>query len=109
LPHDRVMDGFTRGAIPDDRRLALIGDADRRDVARPDLRAAERFDGDANLRRPDFLRVVLDPACVRKDLPEFLLRDRANAAVAIEDDRARAGRALIQRQDVRHSPALYNA
>ena len=41
-----------------------------------DLRAAERLDGDADLRRPDLLRVVLDPAGLRKDLREFLLRHR---------------------------------
>ena len=89
-------------AVPDDRRLALVGDADRGDVPRPDLRAAERFDADADLRRPDFLRVVLDPAGLRKDLCELLLRDRADGAVVIEDDGARTGRALIEREDVRH-------
>ena len=44
------------------------------------LRAAERLDGDADLRRPDLLRIVLDPAGLRKDLREFLLRDRRGCA-----------------------------
>ena len=54
----------------------------------PHLGPPERFDGDADLRRPDFLRVVLDPPGRRKHLCEFLLGDRANRAVTIEDDGA---------------------
>ena len=54
-------------------------------------------------------RVVLDPAGRRKDLREFLLRDRLDGAVVVEHDGARAGRALIEREDVRHGRPLYNA
>ena len=43
--------------------------------------------------------VVLDPAGLRKDLPEFALRDRAHGARVIEEEGARAGRALIERKD----------
>ena len=46
--------------------------------------------------------VVLDPARLRKDLPELLLRDRANRARVIEDERARTGRALVEGEDERH-------
>ena len=46
--------------------------------------------------------VVLDPAGVRKDLRELLLGDRLDAAVVVEHDGARAGRALIEREDVGH-------
>ena len=102
LPDDGVVDRLAGLAIPDDGRFALVGDADGRDVLRAHLRPPERFDGDADLRRPDLLRVVLDPPGARKDLREFLLRDRADRAVVIEDDGARAGRALVERKDVRH-------
>ena len=34
LPDDRVVDRLAGRAVPDDRRLALVGDADRGDVAR---------------------------------------------------------------------------
>ena len=44
-----------------------------------DLRPPERLDGDADLRRPDLLRVVLDPAGLGKDLRELLLRHRRDA------------------------------
>ena len=66
LPDDGVVHRLAGLAVPDDRRLALVGDADGGDVLRPDVRAAERLDRDADLRRPDFLRVVLDPAGPRE-------------------------------------------
>ena len=34
LPDDGVVDGHSCGAVPDDRRLTLVGDADRGDAAR---------------------------------------------------------------------------
>jgi hypothetical protein len=108
LPDDRVVHRFAGLPVPDNRRLALVGDADRGDVARPDLRAAERLDRDADLRRPDLLRIVLDPAGLREQLRELFLRDRANRAVAVEDDGPRAGRSLVEREDERHGGSLYN-
>jgi hypothetical protein len=45
---------------------------------------------------------VFDPAGLRKDLPEFLLTDRDDRGVVIENDGARAGGALIEREYVRH-------
>ena len=51
------------------------------------------------LRRPDLVGVVLDPARLRENLPKFLLRDRADSAGMIEDERARTGRALIECED----------
>src|SRR5262245_16639880 len=109
LPDDRVVDRLAGLAVPDDRRLALVRDADRGHVFRPHARASERFDGDADLRRPDLLRIVLDPAGVRKNLPELLLRDAADRTVAIEHDGARARGALIESEDERHGRRLYNA
>jgi hypothetical protein len=43
---------------------------------------------------------VLDPAAFREDLPEFLLRDRADVAFSVDDQRPGAGCALIERQDI---------
>ena len=54
------------------------------------------------LRGPDLHRVVLDPAGLRKVLRQLALRLRDDAALRIEDDAARAGRALVQREDVAH-------
>jgi hypothetical protein len=81
-----VVNRFAGLTIPDDGRFALIRDADGRDVLWPHLGPPERLDRNADLRRPDFLWVVLDPPGRRKHLCEFLLGDRANRAVTIEDD-----------------------
>ena len=107
LPDDGVVDRLAGLAVPDDGGLALVGDADGRDVARPQPGAAERLDRDGDLRRPDLVRVVLDPAGLREDLLELLLRDADDGAVVVEHDGAGAGGALVEREDVRHvgSPA----
>ena len=42
------------------------------------------------LRLPDLARIVLDPAGLRKDLPELGLRGGDDRARRIEDDGARA-------------------
>ena len=47
--------------------------------------------------------VVLDPARLRKDLAEFLLRHGAHGARLVEHDGARTGRALVQCKGVRHA------
>jgi hypothetical protein len=99
LPHDRIADRRAGRAVPDERRLALIGNADRRHVGGAQPRARQRFGRDGELRRPDVGGIVLDPARPRKDLSEFLLRDRAHTAAAIEHDRARARRALVEGED----------
>jgi hypothetical protein len=45
---------------------------------------------------------VLDPAGLRKDLPEFLLGGSENGTGLIEDDRAGARRPLIECEDAAH-------
>ena len=79
LPDDGVVDRLAAGAVPDDRGLALIGDADAGDVfgRKPGLRHRRAHGGDG--RRPDVLWVVLDQARRRIDLPQFLLRRRRAA------------------------------
>ena len=49
----------------------------------------------ATTRRPDFLRIVLDPSRRRIDLPQFLLRDRDRSERCVEHDRPRRGGALV--------------
>ena len=65
LPDDRVVDGLAGLAIPDDGGLALVGDADGGDVARPQVRAPERLGRHRDLRRPDLAagRVRPSPGC----------------------------------------------
>ena len=72
LPDDGVVDRRARRAIPDERGLALVRDADRGDVARRDAGCPRgRCARGVELRRPDRLRVMRDPAGLRIDLREF--------------------------------------
>src|SRR3984893_2094885 len=80
LPYDRASDRLSGGAFPQHSRLALIGDPDRSQLATGDCRLGQRFAHDSRLRRPDFIRVMLDPARLREVLREFLLRKSADTA-----------------------------
>jgi hypothetical protein len=102
LPDDRGMDGFAGTAVPDHGGFALVGDADGGDIPRTDFRAGKRFDRDGHLRGPDFLRIVLDPARLREELPDFLLRDGADAALVVEDQRAHARRTRVEGENKCH-------
>ena len=73
LPHNRVVDRLAGGPIPDQRRFALVGDADRGHVRRADALPIQHGAGHVALRAPDVVRVVLDPAGPRENLLEFLL------------------------------------
>src|SRR6185295_13578617 len=102
LPDDRVVDRLAGLPVPDDGGLALVGDADRDQVLERDGGVADRFARHFALRGEDLLRVVLDPARLRKDLRELALRDRLRHAFLVEEDGARAGRSLVEREDVTH-------
>src|SRR5207237_6766750 len=62
LPHDRVHHRLARVAVPDDRGLALVGDAQTGDVARAGSRLRQRVVEHLLTALPDLLGVVLDPA-----------------------------------------------
>src|SRR5664279_1025854 len=102
LPDDRVRKGTPRRAFPEQRRLALVRDADGRDVAAGDARHRQRLVHGVRLRRPDLRRIVLDPAGLGIDLPELLLGHAGHGPAAVEDERARAGRTLVEGEDERH-------
>src|SRR5204862_988673 len=100
LPDDRVSDRLAGGAVPDDRRLALVGDADAGDVGCLEPGTRERLARGCELRAPDLARVVLDPSRLRIDLAELALRQGNDPAARIEHDRARARRALVEGEQV---------
>src|SRR5438552_17101236 len=102
LPDDGVVDWLAGLAVPDDGRLALIGYADAHQVLQGNILVLRRFAGHLTLRLEDFLRVVLDPAGLRIDLAQFALRGADRGAFLVEQDGARAGRALIERENVTH-------
>ena len=87
LPDDRIMDGIASFAIPDNRGLALVGDADGCDICRgcTPARSAPRVPRRFERRRSA-------PVCARhvragKDLIEFALGDGADGAVFVKEER----------------------
>jgi hypothetical protein len=87
------LDRLTALPIPHDGGLALIGDAHGHDLAH--FCFLNSFPGNVALCAEDFFRIVLDPAGLRKDLAELALRARHGTPLLVEQDRARAGRALV--------------
>ena len=58
------------------------------------------------LRRPDFARIMLDPAGLRKYLRKLLLRLRHHRARMVEQHGAGTGSALVECEDVAHRPKV---
>ena len=102
LPDDGVGDRLARGSFPEHGGLALVGDADGRDVGRRGRRLREGLLRHGDLGGPDRLGVVLDERRSREDLRELLLCLRDHASVASEEDGAAGGGALIEGEDVFH-------
>ena len=100
LPDDRVVDRLAGRLVPDDRRLALVGDADRGEVGGGDAGLGEGALDDLLAARPDLHRVVLDPARLRVDLLVLLLVDRHDRAGVVEDHEAGARGPLVEGPDV---------
>ena len=89
-------------AVPDDGRLALVGDADGGDVGRLQLRP-----GRAPRRRRRSARPRSPPGRARPSRAwgrsaELLLARRPDDAVVVEHDGAGAGGALVEGEDVGH-------
>src|SRR5690606_26293432 len=99
LPHDGIVDGFARSAIPDERRLTLIGDADARYVVYRHARPRNRLRRYGGLRRPDLARIMFHPAGPREDLLKLELRHGKDLPGMIEEDGARARGALVKGED----------
>src|SRR4030081_1712288 len=98
LPDDRVVDRLACLAVPHHRGLALVGDADGRDVLSVYLREGALYDPLGPL--PDLHRVVLYPTWLRIDLLMFLLRDGDDLAAVVEDHEASARGPLVDRRRV---------
>ena len=106
LPDDGVGDRSARRALPDDRRLALVGDADAGDRGRVRCRTprarAERFRAGWTRWPRDRARPRAGPG--RSGAAPRLPTRRSGRPV--DEDRARRGRALVEGEDQRlvHRP-----
>ena len=93
LPDDGIVDRLACAPVPDHGRLALVRDPDRTD--RRQCPAFDRALDDMQRRLPDLLRVMLDPAILRIDLPVLLLGRTQDRPVGAEQDGAARGGALV--------------
>ena len=84
LPHDRIVDRFSGLLIPDNRRLTLVGDTDRRNIRRRRADHVHRLDRHAKHCRPDLIGIMLHPARIRKKLPELFLCHRADLSLLVK-------------------------
>ena len=103
LPDNRIVNGLSGVAVPQERGLALIGNADARYVFGAGTCFLKSFTSDSDLRRNNVLGIVLNPSGLGKDLLELALGNGADGTSLIEQQGARAGGALIQCQDVFHA------
>ena len=84
LPHDRIIDRFSSLLVPDNRRLTLIGDTDRRNIRRRRADHVHRLDRHAKHCRPDLIGIVLHPSRIRKKLPELFLCHRTDLSLLVK-------------------------
>ena len=82
------MQRAARRALPQHGGLALVGDADGGDLGGVQSGLTQGLPRDGELVAPDLDGVVLDPARLRVNLPQFLLGHGPYAARGIEDDGA---------------------
>ena len=95
-----MVDRSSRMAIPDHRRLALICDADRRDLRLLDARVPDRLLRRPELRRPDLVCILLDPAGLRPVDAQLLLDERDEVRPLVKNRRAILHRPRIECKDV---------
>ena len=106
LPDDGVEDGFAGGAVPDHGSLTLVGDTDGGDAVGFHIQLLHGVLGDFQSGAPDLRGVMLHPAGLGEDLPEFLLSGGTDVASLVKENTAGRGCALIQGHDVFHSQFL---
>src|SRR5689334_7825282 len=89
------MHGFAGGSLPNERRFALVGDADGRDGVPTEPRGRERAaDGDAHTV-PDLVRLVLDPTRLWKMLGKLACRAAERSPFDVHDEHGGPSGALV--------------
>ena len=102
LPDDGPADRNAGVPVPDHRRLALVGHAERRPPApASDAGIGECLRHDLPDDGPDLGGVVLHPAGPGKVLMMLPLGDRHHPALPVEQHAPGRGRALVERGDIR--------
>ena len=102
LPNDGVVNGLAGAFVPHHRGFALVGDAHRRHLGGADAGFGQGLLRGGQLGLPNLHRVVFDPARLGVDLGDLLLRHGHDLALGVEHNAARAGGALVEREEVGH-------
>ena len=84
LPDNRLADRATSVLIPNYGSFALIRNTDTGNISRSNIQLAHCLVHQANLSSPDFLGIVLHPACLRIILRKLLLRYAADFSLLIK-------------------------
>ena len=100
LPHDGVVDGLARFLVPHNGGLALVGDADGRNILSSGIHLGQSLGRHCILGQPDFHGVVFHPAGLRKILGKLLLGHAARLTLFIEQDATVRSGAGVQRHNI---------
>ncbi len=98
-PDDRIAQRRAGRLVPKHGGLALIGDADRREIGPCGGSFRQGVVDHRERVSPDLRRVMLHPSGLRADLRMLAPGERHDLAGFVKKDEARAGRALIDRAD----------
>ena len=96
LPNDCVVNGRAGFAVPDNRGFSLVGDPESGHIFGGEFGFGEYIASNFQLRRPDFARVVLNPAGLGKDLLKFFLSHGMDLTALVEEDGTGTGCPLIE-------------
>ena len=86
LPNNGVVDRFACYTIPDNGGLPLVGDTNSGNIRCRQVRLCKSQGDSRHLCFPDLNRIMLDPSGRRVYLPMFLLADRDDGTIVVEDD-----------------------
>ena len=106
LPDDGLVDRLARGAVPDEGRLALVGNANGGNLTGTVACLGQGRAAGGQNALPEVGGIVFDPARGRIVLGEFLLGGFEDFQVAVKKDGPTGCGALINRQNVSHVHVL---
>ena len=100
LPHDRAARSAPAAAVPDERRLALVRDPDRSELAGPDACVGQRLAADASTTvcQISSASCSTQPGC-GKVLAELLVPASDSPQRFVDDETCSAGRPLVDREE----------
>ncbi len=100
LPDNRLADRTTGVLVPNYGSFALVRNTDAGNISRSNIQLAHCLVHQAYLGSPDFLGIVLHPACLRIILRKLLLCYAADLSLLVKQNTTAAGSSQIQCHDI---------